>query len=195
MVIAVLLGAVVAVVAALAAVSVVGAAHIDRRHPPHGSFREIAGQTVHYVDTRPDPGGDRLPVFLIHGASANLDELRAALGAKLADRRVVAFDRPGHGHSERGRRAMASPVEQARIAAGLLDALGIERAVVVGHSWGASVAAALAVHHPDKVAGLVFVAPATHPWPGGVTWYYAASMLPSSAPPSRGPWRCRSGRW
>jgi len=34
------------------------------------------------------------------------------------------------------------------------------------------------VTRPDKVAGLVFVAPATHPWPGGVTWYYTVSTLP-----------------
>lgn len=165
-------------VALAVAVSAIGAVAITRRHPPHGRFVRVAGQRIHVIETDPGAGDGRLPVLLIHGASANLDELRAALGPHLSDRRAIYFDRPGHGHSERGSRAMASPVEQARIAAGLLDALGIERALVVGHSLGASVASALAVHHPDKVAGLVFVAPATHPWPGGVTWYYSASDLP-----------------
>lgn len=177
MIVATVLAAAVAV-GLLAGASAVGAIAITRRHPPHGRFVRVAGQRVHVIETDPGSEDGRLPVLLIHGASANLDELRAALGPRLSDRRAIYFDRPGHGHSERGPRRMASPVEQARIAAGLLDALGIERALVVGHSLGASVASALAVHHPDKVAGLVFVAPATHPWPGGVTWYYTASVVP-----------------
>jgi pimeloyl-ACP methyl ester carboxylesterase len=67
---------------------------------------------------------------------------------------------------------------QAKLIAGLMDALAIERAVIVAHSLGGSVAAALAVTHPSRVAGLVFVAPATHTWPGGITWYYTVSTLP-----------------
>jgi pimeloyl-ACP methyl ester carboxylesterase len=165
---------------ALAAATAVGSARIERRHPPLGSFAEIDGLRIHYVDTAPGdrPEDPRPPVLFIHGASGNLDEPRAALGPHLPDRRTIYFDRPGHGHSARGPSTMASPAAQARIAARLLDRLGVDRAIVVGHSLGGSVAAAMAVLHPEKVAGLVFVSPATHPWPGGVTWYYTVSTLP-----------------
>jgi pimeloyl-ACP methyl ester carboxylesterase len=54
------------------------------------------------------------------------------------------------------------------VIADVLSAKGIDRAIVVGHSWGGSVAAAFGVHHRDRTAGLVFLAPATHPWPGAV---------------------------
>ena len=52
------------------------------------------------------------------------------------------------------------------------------RAIVVGHSFGAAVAAALAIEHKSFVRGLVFVAPATHPWPGGVAWHYWLPAFP-----------------
>lgn len=152
------------------------ALRISRRHPAHGRFAEIAGLRIHHVDE--GPRDDRLPVVVLHGASGSLDEPRSALGPVLPHRRAIYLDRPGHGYSERGHREMSAPAEQAGIVAGLLDHLGIDRAVVVGHSWGASVAAAFAVLHPERTGGLVFVAPATHPWPGGVTWYYRLSGTP-----------------
>jgi pimeloyl-ACP methyl ester carboxylesterase len=173
-----------ALVGALAAATAAGARRIARRHPPFGGFVDVDGLRIHYVDASPGdrPDDPRPPVLFIHGASGNLDEPRAALGPHLSDRRVVWFDRPGHGHSARGPRTMAAPSEQARVAAGLLDRLGVDRAIVVGHSLGGSVAAAMGVLFPEKVAGLVFVSPATHPWPGGVTWYYTASTLPVVGP-------------
>lgn len=163
----------------LATVTAAGAARISAKYPPMGRFAEISGLRVHYLDVRP---GDRVddprpPVVCIHGASSSLDEPRSALGDRLAERRVIYFDRPGHGHSERGSRGMSAPSEQARVLAGLLDHLGVDKAVIVGHSFGAAVAVAFGVLYPERVAGHVFVAPATHPWPGGVTWYYTASRI------------------
>lgn len=173
-----LLGAVAGLAAALSAASAAGAAVADRRFPPHGRFVTVDGQAVHHVETpAADPADRRPPLLFIHGASANLDEMRVALEGAVAGRRAIYLDRPGHGHSARGPVGMSAPAAQARIAAGLLDALGIAQVVVVAHSFGASVAAALAVLHPEKVAGVVFVAPASHPWPGGVTWYYTAATL------------------
>ena len=167
----------VALAGALAAGTAVKARAIDRRFPPEGRFETIDGVRIHFVETRPADDDGRLPVVLIHGASGNLAEPRGALGDRLADRRLLLVDRPGHGHS--GRRGdLSSPAAPARILAGLMDRLGIGRAIVVGHSLGGSIAAAMGVLHPDKVAGLVFVAPATHPWPGGIAWYYTAATMP-----------------
>ena len=141
---------------------------IDRSWPPLGRMLRIDGLDLHVVDI---PAPPRAPiVLLIHGASGNLREPLAAFSESLRGRyRLVAIDRPGHGHSSRGGREMSDPGRQADLIAEVLDRLGAAPAIVLGHSWGASVAAALAQRHPQAVSGLVLVAPATHPWPGGVS--------------------------
>jgi pimeloyl-ACP methyl ester carboxylesterase len=102
------------------------------------------------------------------------------LGSRLIDRyRVIAIDRPGHGWSDRpGGRADAAPARQAALTHEALAAIGVEHAVVVGHSLGGSVATRLALEHPEMVSGLMLLAPATHPWPGGVAWYYTPATTP-----------------
>ena len=120
-------------------------------------------------------------MLFIHGASGNLRDLQAPLASKLEGRgRLIFVDRPGHGYSERGNgKDMHKPWSQARLLAGLLDALDIEKAIVIGHSLGGSTAAALAVNHPEKVAGLVFLTPATHPWPNrDLSWHYDVANFP-----------------
>ncbi len=164
------------VMALLAGASAVGAILVTRRYPPSGRFADAGGVRFHYVDPRPEAGG--LPVVVVHGASGNGEEARVALDPLLSDRRAVYPDRPGHGHSSRGPAGMSAPAEQAAAIAALMDRLGIDRALLVGHSWGAAVAAAMAVTRPERVAGLVLLAPATHPWPGGVAWYHAVLRLP-----------------
>lgn len=141
---------------------------IHRRWPRTGQFVEVDGLKLNVVDVPARPGCPT--VLLVHGASGNLREPLAALEDPLGGRfRLLAIDRPGHGHSSRGGRGMSDPARQADVLAAAMARLDSGPAVVLGHSWGAAVAAALAVRHPDRVAGLVLVAPATHPWPGGVS--------------------------
>lgn len=176
------LGVCAVVLVSLALYSRFEAARIEARFPPVGRFETVGGVRLHIVDVPAGAEGaarDGLPILFIHGASGNLNDPMAAFRTALESRRRLIFvDRPGHGYSERGPGDAAAPVRQAALIAGLLDRLGIARAIVVGHSWGGSVAAAMAVERADKVAGLVFVAPATHPWPGGVTWYYSVATTP-----------------
>lgn len=54
----------------------------------------------------------------------------------------------------------------------------INRAIIVGHSFGGAIAASFALRHPDRTAGLLLLSPATHPWPGGIDWYYHAATQP-----------------
>lgn len=112
-------------------------------------------------------GTDRLPLLILHGfGSCVLDWLSLA-AAFSQDRLVVAYDRPGFGLSRvavplwRGRDPYA-PSTQPAIALALLDALGIDRVAVLGHSMGARLAARLARYAPERVAALVLVAPAWH---------------------------------
>ena len=156
----------------------------ERRFPAEGRFVPVTGGRLHVLERGPAQAGAGLPVLLLHGASGNARDMMAALGETVgARRRIIAFDRPGHGWSDRpGGRADASPVRQAALIAEALSTMGVERAVVVGHSWSGALATRLALDAPDLVAGLVLLAPVTHPWPGGVTWYYTPASNPLVAP-------------
>lgn len=152
---------------------------IERRNPPIGSFITVNGTRMHYVHV-PEPVAAAVPpVVFIHGASANLKDQMLPLRPRLEGRaEMLFFDRPGHGWSSRGA-DNEDPVAQARTIAALMRAVGIEKAVIVGHSFGGGIAAAFAFEHPEMVAGLVLVSAATHPWPGGNTsWYYELASRP-----------------
>jgi pimeloyl-ACP methyl ester carboxylesterase len=96
-----------------------------------------------------------------------------------ATRRVILIDRPGHGFSDRPGGALdASPGRQASLVAQAIAGLGVGRAIIVGHSWSGALAAAYALDYPDRVAGLMLLAPVTHPWPGGISWYNDIAALP-----------------
>lgn len=148
-------------------------------HPAAGSFLKVSGYRLHYVLQQADAGPSAPTVVFVHGASANLhDPATAFSGAFDGKVNRLYIDRPGHGWSAGGAEVNGFPDRQAELIAGLLDQLGIETALFVGHSYGASVVAALALVHAEKVAGLVFVAPATHPWPGGISWYHHLVTMP-----------------
>lgn len=158
---------------------------IERRYPPVGSFCEVNGLKLHYWRRKPKAlaSADRPTVVLIHGASGNLLDLKMSLEhAFPADVDLLFVDRPGLGYSGRDMGRHMTPRAQARVIARLLDELEIRNCVLVGHSYGASVVAALALVAAEKVRGCVMIAPATHPWPGGVTWYYRLAALPVVGP-------------
>jgi len=69
--------------------------------------------------------------------------------------RVIAFDRPGFGHSDRPRGKIWTPEAQADLIAAALKEMGVPRSVVLGHSWGTLVALPLAVKYPQQVQALV----------------------------------------
>jgi pimeloyl-ACP methyl ester carboxylesterase len=122
----------------------------------------------------------RLPaIVFIHGASTSLYDPMLSFRDKLEGKATLLFvDRPGHGLSDSGGPANLLPDGQADAISTLMEKRGIRKAIIVGHSFGGAIAAALAVRHPDKVAGLVFLSPAVYPWPGGVAWYYDAAREP-----------------
>ncbi len=156
----------------------IATAVLNRRFPPLGSFMTVQGSRLHVLDLRA-PNGDGPAVLLLHGASGNLRDPLHALGRELNRRyRVVLVDRPGHGHSRRGRRRQADPRVQAEMIAEVMDRLDLPSAVIVGHSWGAAVSAAVGFQNPEKTAALVLLTPATHPWPGGIDWHYRVGSTP-----------------
>jgi pimeloyl-ACP methyl ester carboxylesterase len=161
-----------------AVITFVGTVLIERAHPPHGRFIDIGGLRQHMVETGPNGPAQQPPIVLIHGAGCNLDDMRLALADRLAGRRVILIDRPGHGWSERRGRQGSSPQYQAAMMGQVLDRLGIDRAVVVGHSWGGVLALRLALDQPQRVAGLVLLAPPLYPLMRGATWFYDIMATP-----------------
>ncbi|KSV70980.1 hypothetical protein N185_25300 [Sinorhizobium sp. GW3] len=150
-----------------------------RRFPNVGELIDIGGYRMNSVHLPAGGQADLLPVVFIHGASGNLlDQLHAFAPALDGRAEMLFVDRPGHGYSERGGPENDLPDGQADATAKLMDKRGIRRAVIVGHSFGGAIAASFALNHPDKTAGLVLLAPATHPWPGGIDWYYRLTALP-----------------
>ena len=142
---------------ALAATALVNHAlgrRAERRSPPVGRFVEVDGVRLHYTER-----GEGPPVLLLHGNGTMVEDwLISGLPAWLMQRhRVIVLDRPGFGHSERPRDRLWTPQAQAALVAGALRRIGVERPVVVGHSWGTMVALALAQEHPEAVSGLVLV--------------------------------------
>jgi pimeloyl-ACP methyl ester carboxylesterase len=98
------------------------------------------------------------PVLLLHGqpgAADDWDRVRATIGGRA---RTIAIDRPGWD----GRSAPTGLEGNAAAALAALEARGVERATVAGHSFGGAVAAWLAAFHPERVASLVLVAPAAN---------------------------------
>src|SRR6266851_751961 len=71
---------------------------------------------------------------------------------------------------------------QAALIAEALGRIGVARFVLLGHSLGGAVASALALAFPARVAGLVLLAPVTHPWEGGLAWYNAILSTPVIGP-------------
>ena len=109
---------------------------------------------LHYVER-----GEGPPVVLIHGNAVSLADFEASgLTDQLArNHRVIAFDRPGFGHSTRPRDRFWTPTAQAEVLHAALGPLGVERPVVVGHSMGTLVALAMALDHPADVRSLVLL--------------------------------------
>jgi len=171
------------------------------RFPPTGRFIEADGVRLHVRDTgapAPSPasvsnveptadvetphagGGAGAPrILLIHGASSNLLELWGPLADEFSPlHHVIAYDRPGMGHSTRAKRDGHTMKSQANAAARVLEQTGEGPALVIAHSLGAGVALRLALDHPHLVSGLVLIAPACNPYPWKPAWWARLSATP-----------------
>ncbi|WP_342075722.1 alpha/beta hydrolase [Yoonia sp. SS1-5] len=153
-------------------------------YPPIGSFVEVTGGRVHYVQEGTGPH-----LVLLHGAGGNLREFTFDLMGRLSDRyTVTAFDRPGLGYTDRvpgiATGALTTegdgPREQARMLREAASVLGIENPIVAGHSFGGIVSYAWAVEgldtdSPVNASALVSLAGVTMPWPGELGGYYTVN--------------------
>jgi pimeloyl-ACP methyl ester carboxylesterase len=128
------------------------ARNAENDNPPAGQFLEVNGVRLHYVER-----GAGTPLVLLHGNGSMIQDFESSGLIDLAAKnyRVIVFDRPGFGHSDRPRSVVWTPAAQAELINGALQRVGVSQAIVLGHSWGASVAVALALKYPKLVQGLV----------------------------------------
>ncbi len=129
---------------------------------PADGWLERGGVRLHYVDWSPEAGARRdAPVFLLHGLSSNA-QYWDRVARHLTTRRLVALDQRGHGLTGRPPQSPASPGgyamdELLEDATFVIGELGLEKPVVVGHSWGATVALELVGNRPALASALVFI--------------------------------------
>jgi len=173
---------IVAALALLALLTQAGVLYVQRAFPQAGNPVEVRGARLNVVDLgRRDAPGP--PIVMIHGASSNLEVMRQPLGGRLANNhRVILIDRPGHGWSTRAGLADSTPAIQGRMIEEALEKLGVGPVILVVHSWSGALGARMALDYPARVAGLVMLAPVTHPWRGGVGWYNDAVTTPVIGP-------------
>ena len=124
-------------------------------HAEYSWFTIVDGVRIHYQEA----GDEKAPpMILIHGfISSNLVWNEVFLPLAKAGFRVIAPDLPGYGYSDKPRDGEYTIASQARAVLGLMDRLGIEKATIVGASYGGAVAAMLALDCPERVARLVLV--------------------------------------
>jgi pimeloyl-ACP methyl ester carboxylesterase len=101
--------------------------------------------------------GDGPPIVLVHGLASN-SRIWDDVAARLADRfHVVALDQRGHGLSDRPSDQAYDFASVAGDLRGVVEALGLGRATIVGHSWGGNVALVYAAEYPEATRALVLV--------------------------------------
>ena len=124
-------------------------------HAEYSWFTTVDGVRIHFQEA----GDEKAPpLILIHGfISSNLVWNEVFLPLAKAGFHVIAPDLPGYGYSDKPRDGEYTIAAQARAVLGLMDRLGIERATLVGASYGGAVAALMAIDCPERIARLVLV--------------------------------------
>lgn len=141
-------------------VSLVPYSEVRRQAPPE-NFLFVDGRAV-YVEQH----GQGEPLVLLHGFGESAFTWRKIVPDLARSYRTIALDLHGFGWTERPQEAAAYTRDgQLRLVLGVLDQLGVDSAVWLGHSYGGALAASLAVLHPERVKALVLIDSAAPTYP------------------------------
>lgn len=136
-------------------VNYIAAREAERRNPPMGRFVTVDGVRLHYLE---HGGGPRVVVLLHGNGTMAWEFVLSGLVALLStEYRVIVFDRPGFGYSDRPRSGDWTPQAQAALLSRALRMVAAIPATIVGHSWGTLVAIAMALNDPAEITGLVLL--------------------------------------
>lgn len=149
---------------------------------PDSRFVQVNGLTVHYKEQ----GSGETTYILLHGFGASTFTWREVMDDFAALGRVIAYDRPAFGLTSRplpgswqGDNPYASE-SQAALVIGLMDALGVEKAVLVGNSAGGTIAVYAALTYPQRVSGLILVDAAIYNGGGAPGWVVPLLKTPQA---------------
>ncbi|USG64408.1 alpha/beta hydrolase [Brevibacillus ruminantium] len=130
----------------------------DLKFPPSGQFVTVEGIQLHYIRK-----GSGKPVVFLHGGVLTGNDFINVLNiAATKGYQAIAFDRPGYGHSERPKSHKVTPMVQARLINAALKKLGIEKPIIVGHSWSGLLVLSYALLYPKEIDGIVTIAAAMY---------------------------------
>lgn len=149
--------------------------NVERDNPPQGKFVDVDGVRLHYLERGKGPA-----LVLLHGNGlvANDFELSGLVDRAAVNYRVICFDRPGFGYSDRPASSSWTPEEQATLLYKALHQIGVERPIVVGHSWGTMVALAMALDFPRYIRAVTLVSGYYYPSPRPDVPLMAAPAIP-----------------
>ena len=148
---------------------------IDGVLPETGAYISVPTAHLHYLEAGADKKSDNSPsIVLLHGSSGSSFDMMATLGSQLAaEYHVLSFDRPGIANSRNRipNHDMSDPRRQAGAIYAAVDALGLKKPIVIGHSWGGAVATAYAMQYADDLTAALALAAPLYPWRGRGSWY------------------------
>lgn len=127
--------------------------------PQRDEFIRAGDLTLHFVKW----GAAGPPVICIHGITSNAYFFQAFADGLATNHQVYAYDLRGRGDSDKPAQGYSVPIHAADLL-NLIEALGLERPIIIGHSLGALIALYFAAHYPEKLSKLVLV-DAGAPWP------------------------------
>lgn len=130
---------------------------VETRFPPAGKFVTVEGIRLHFVRK-----GSGRPVVMLHGGILSALDYASVLDmVESLGFQGIAFDRPGYGYSDRPRTKL-DPIAQARLLHNATKQLGLEKPILVGHSWSGLLVLAYALEYPNELSGIVLLAPAAY---------------------------------
>lgn len=133
-------------------------------------FIDVNGLSVHYKEM----GQGETTFILLHGFGASVFSWREVMQPFSELGRVIAFDRPAFGLTSRPLDwegdSPYGPEAQVQLVVDLMDALGVQKAILVGNSAGGTISIATALAHPERVAGLILVDAAVYAGGGSPAW-------------------------
>jgi pimeloyl-ACP methyl ester carboxylesterase len=154
-----------------------------QRQPVHTAT--VNGTRIAYLDVGGGP-----PVILVHGFGGSMWQWEYQQAALASHYRVITLDLPGSGLSDKPDIAY-TPDEMVAFVRGFMDALGIQKAALVGNSMGAGLAIGMAVAHPERVDRLVLISGL----PKGVREKITAPLIKRAVETSAPVWLIRLGNW
>jgi pimeloyl-ACP methyl ester carboxylesterase len=149
----------------------------ERRNPPVGKFIECDGVRLHYIE-RGDPAAPCVVLFHGNGSMIQDFTISGLVDLLAQNNRVVCFDRPGFGHSQRPRFRIWTAAAQAALFVKAFNQIAVRDPVVLGHSWGALVAVALSLRKDYPIRGLVLASGYYFPILRWDVWLMSAPAVP-----------------